>query len=246
MMKIQVILITVYLVSSTYCFTRCTGVTKPECTFLFPTCFFNITCNGETWNELHGRTLGYSGVCRDSRGYAYDESDSPIFMTNGKSLPDCIEKAYRYNAFAVMFSMANWYPDIYSDGGDYYFSCKLLFQSGKELPPETIGTTNRRRSGVGNIAFVTNHNSLFCWAPQRSILVKTTPPQITSALAPQITSEPESMLSNLKKNITNQTSIVNEEIIIVSASVAGTIVVALSSFILFQKIKSCRQRQVTV
>ena len=129
-MKIQIILITVYLVSSTYSLTRCTGVQKPECTTLFPNCFYNITCNGETWNELHTRTPGHSGVCRDSRGYAYDESETWIFMTNGKSLPDCMEKAYRYNAFALMFTRARWYshPTL---GNDYYFTCKLLFRVEK-------------------------------------------------------------------------------------------------------------------
>ena len=64
------------------------------------------------------------------------KSETWIFMTNGKSLPDCMEKAYRYNAFALMFTRARWYshPTL---GNDYYFTCKLLFQSGEELPRET-------------------------------------------------------------------------------------------------------------
>lgn len=246
-MKIFLILILVVASASaeTYIQSLCDGVIQNSCSTPFPTCYHNATCenyyltNGkltnktEDWDWLESATG--SGVCRDSRGYAYDESSYQMGVVAGhKSLPQCIQLAYKYNAIAAMVSVSTWLNN------DYYFTCKLLFEKDAPFP---VGNDlySKRRGGTGGIKIITSHSSWKCYAPKRSLYVdpvSQTPLPISHSSNNMSSDEVSGEEDNPKKQLST-----GEIVAIIVSTVCGSSIIGFGIVKIYMKYKKSKEEQ---
>jgi hypothetical protein len=239
------VLVVVSASAETYIRSLCDGVIQNSCSTPFPTCYYNATCenyyftNGkltnktENWDWLASATG--SGVCRDSRGYAYDESSFQMgVVSGGKSLPQCIQLAYKYNAIAVMVSVSNWINN------DYYFTCKLLFEKDAPFP---VGNDqfSVRRGGTGGIKIITSHSSWACYAPEHSLYVEpvaqtSSPLPISHSSNNMISDEVSGEEDNPKKQLTT-----GEIIAVIVSTVCGSAIIGFGLVKIFKKYKKSKE-----
>ena len=234
--------------AQTYIRSSCDGIIQNSCTTPFPTCYYNVTCdnyyftNGKLTNETESWNLlsslsGGSGICRDSRGYAYDESSYQMGVVAGhKSLPQCIKLAYKYKAIAVMVSISTWINN------DYYFTCRLLFEKDAPFPPGN-DLYSKRRGGTGGIKIITSHSSWKCYAPKRSLYVDPvsqtpSPLPISHSSNNMSSDEVSGEEDNPKKKLST-----GDIIAIIVSTVCGSAIIGFGIVKIYTKYKKSKKEQ---